>query len=218
MGTLKKFANWLAGESTSGGTKIRRGKKGNVSAMITKLKLFNKRLQRQARSLGNKSNLARRRAVDARKKGDIDGSKMQMRHSLQFAKWKNGVEAFQLRLEGLQYKLEQAKAVGDIQGILQGIVGTVAGLKKQISAPEISNLIKEIDIGIEDFDTAAVATAEGMDGLTVDTEIDDGQVEDALAQVDAELMVEQGAALPSPEVGVNTDELEEELRSLKEDK
>ncbi len=218
MGTLKKFANWLAGDGSPGsGSKIR-GKKGNATQMITKLKIFNKRLARQAKSLNFKSTTARRKAIDARKKGDIEGSKMQMRHALQFGKWKNGIEAFQLRLEGLQYKLEQGKAMSDIQGILQGIAGTVLGLKHQISTPEITELIKQIDLGIQDFDTAAEVAAEGMEGLTVDTEVSDAQVEEALAQVDAEMMVEHGEALPSPEVGVSTEELEEELRRLKEGK
>lgn len=213
MGTLKKFASWLSDGS-------RRGKKSNASSMIIKLKMFVRRLNKQAKSLDFKSNRNRKKAIAARRKGDIEGSRMLMRHALQFGKWKHSVEAFALRLEGLQYKLEQAKAVEDFQGVLQGIASAVNGLRAQVSFPQISKLIEEVDFGIQDFDTSSELVAEGMDAMQAtggDAVLDD-EVEEALAEVDANLMVEQGEKLPAPVSSDRISELEDEINQLKEDR
>lgn len=206
MGTLKKFAAWASGNSSS---------KDSALSVITKLKIFNKRLTRQATQLNMKSQRARVKAIDLRKKGDTAGSKMQMRASLQMQTWKNNIEGFQLKLDGLQYKLEQAKAVKDVSGILQNIAGTIQGLQKSVSAPEISQIISQIDLGISDFDATQEVAMEGMEDMNATDQISDDAVDLALEEVDAEIMAETGTALPSAGSG-KIGELEKEIQKLKQ--
>ena len=63
MGALKKFADWLTGN------------KYTPQKMITKLTIFQKRLQRQSAKLNSQARIARRKAVEFRKKGDVKKGK-----------------------------------------------------------------------------------------------------------------------------------------------
>ncbi len=207
MGTLKKFAGWVGGSDS--------GKGDKTLSTITKLKVFNKRLTVQARHLDQKSQLARRKAIELRKKGDNNGSRMQMKSHLQMQAWKNNIEGFQLKLEGLQYKLEQAKAMKDVSGILTSIASTIQGLSQSVSAPEISQLVEKIDINISDFDVTQEVASEGMENLGSTDQISDATLDKALEEVDAEISAETGTALPSAGAG-KISELEKEIQKLKQ--
>jgi|SRR5271157_3604522 len=206
MGTLKNFAGWMSGN---------KGGKDTTLSVLTKLKIFNKRLSRQATQLNMKSQRARAKAIDLRKKGDTAGSKMQMRAHLQMQAWKNNIENFQLKLDGLQYKLEQAKAVNDVESILKNVAGVITVLQKTVSAPEISQIISQIDLGISDFDATQEVAAEGMEDMGATDQISDDQVDLALDEVDAEIMAETGTQLPSAGSGKISD-LEKEIQKLKQ--
>ncbi|HMF30603.1 MAG TPA: Snf7 family protein [Candidatus Lokiarchaeia archaeon] len=192
-----------------------KGGKDTTLSVLTKLKIFNKRLSRQATQLNMKSQRARAKAIDLRKKGDTAGSKMQMRAHLQMQAWKNNIENFQLKLDGLQYKLEQAKAVNDVESILKNVAGVITVLQKTVSAPEISQIISQIDLGISDFDATQEVAAEGMEDMGATDQISDDQVDLALDEVDAEIMAETGTQLPSAGSGKISD-LEKEIQKLKQ--
>ncbi|MHA1821577.1 MAG: Snf7 family protein [Promethearchaeota archaeon] len=208
MGSLKKFANWLSGESTS---------KNNTTRMITKLKIFIKRLQRQAAKLNAQAKIERRKAIEFRKKGDMNASKLHMRASLQNQKWANGIDNFILQIQTLEFKLEQAKAVNDIAGILQGVAKAVTNLQNTINAPQISEIVEQIDMGIQDFDVTQEITQNGLEAMSVDTEVSDEDVNNALAEIDSEISIETGQALPSAGDS-KISEIEKEIKRLKEGK
>ncbi|MFX0030698.1 MAG: hypothetical protein ACFE8B_15905, partial [Candidatus Hermodarchaeota archaeon] len=100
MGFLKDISKWLSG-----------GKKtDSVRTASVKLKVFNKRLMRQTKKLEMSAKIARDKAVNLRKQGDLDGSKFHARNYLQVKKQARAVEMFRTNLEGLQFKLDQATA------------------------------------------------------------------------------------------------------------
>ncbi|MFX1388140.1 MAG: hypothetical protein ACFE9M_13060, partial [Promethearchaeota archaeon] len=101
MGFLKDISKWLSGGR----------KKDNIRSASVKLKVFNKRLMRQTKKLEISSKLARDKAVNLRKQGDMDGSKFHARNYLQVKKQARAVEMFRTNLDGLLFKLEQATAV-----------------------------------------------------------------------------------------------------------
>ncbi|MCK4239829.1 MAG: Snf7 family protein, partial [Candidatus Lokiarchaeota archaeon] len=138
MGFLKDVSGWLSGG---------RSKDRDIRSVTVKLKIFNKRLERQAKKLEAKAKQARNKAIKFRKEGDMKGAEVHARGYLQFKKWSKGISTFKLNLEGLQFKLEQASAIKDVAGIMKAIAGSVSGLKSQISIPEITETIKDIDIG-----------------------------------------------------------------------
>jgi polyhydroxyalkanoate synthesis regulator phasin len=62
--------------------------------------------------------------------------------------------------------------------------------------------------------TQEVAEA-GMERMSISTEVTDGEIKQALGELDQEIEVETGTALPQPEKKVS--ELEAEIRKLKEE-
>ncbi|GAF68373.1 unnamed protein product [marine sediment metagenome] len=210
MGSLKKFANWLGGGTSRG--------KNTATSSITKLKVFIKRLQRQSSKLNSQSKIARRKAVDLRKKGDLSSSRLQMKSALQSSKWAQGIDNYVLQIQGLQFKLEQAKSINDVGEILKGVAASIAGLQQSVNAPQISELVEKIDIGIQDFDVVQEMTEDGLESMQV-SEVTEEDVDAALAEVDSEISVETGQALPSAAEGEGKiSDLEKEIQRLKEGK
>ncbi len=208
MGLFNKINDWLS--SSLGGNKEKK-----LRTAITQLKLLNTRLTKQAMSQNRMAQYTKRKAIELRKKGDIDGSKVQMKASLQSQAWANNIENFKLKLEGLQFKLEQSKAIKDVAAILVDVAATMQGLSKSVSMPDITKSLEDIDLGISNFDITQEVAAEGMEQLGATDQIPDEDVEKALEEVDAEIEVETENALPSAGKAP-MDELERELQSLKQ--
>ncbi|MHA1931800.1 MAG: Snf7 family protein [Promethearchaeota archaeon] len=207
MGFLKDISKWLSG-----------GKKtDSVRSASIKLKVFNKRLMRQTKKLEITGKLARDKAVNLRKQGDLDGSKFHARNYLQVKKQARAVEMFRTNLEGLQFKLDQANAVKDVSQIMTGIAQSLAVLKNQLSVPQMQEIMSQIDIDMEEFAVTADIATEGMDSISIDTAVSDSDVGEVLGEIDAEIQVEMGAALPSAASDEKIAELEKELNRLKSD-
>ena len=205
MGFLKDMSKWLSG-----------GKKNDsVRSATVKLKVFNKRLARQTRKMEMSSKLARDKAVKLRKTGDMDGSEFHARNYLQVKKQARAIDHFRTNLEGMVFKLEQANAVKDISSIMHGIATSLGALKNQLSVPQLTDLMTTIGIDMEDFSVVEEITSDGIDDMTLDTAVTDNQVKDILGEIDAEIQVEVGGALPSVDPDGKVKELEDELDKLK---
>jgi hypothetical protein len=208
MGFLKDISKWLSGGRTG---------KDNVRTAAVKLKVFNKRLMRQTKKLEISAKLARDKAVNLRKQGDMDGSKFHARNYLQVKKQSRAVEFFRTNLEGLLFKLEQANAVKDVSQIMEGIAQSLSALKSQLSVPQMTELMSQIDIDMEEFAVTADIATEGMDNISIDTAVTDSDVNEVLGEIDAEIGAEMGADLPSAASDEKIAELEKELNRLKSD-
>jgi len=202
------MSGWLSGGK----------KKDSIRSVTVRLKVFNKRLMRQSKKLEMSAKLAKDKAVKLRRDGDLEGSKFHARNYLQVKNQARAVDAFRTNLEGLQFKLENAGAVKDVSEILKGVAVAVSGIKSQLSVPQITELMKNIDLDVEDFAVAQEITSEGMTDMNLDTAVTDSQIDDFLGEVDAEIGIETGVALPSVAGGSQKiKELEEELNRLKND-
>ncbi len=205
MGFLKDMSNWLSGGK----------KKDTVRSATVKLKVFNKRLARQVRKMEMTAKQARDKAVRLRKAGDMEGSEFHARNYLQVKKQARAIDHFRTNLEGMVFKLEQANAVKDISVIMQGIAVSLGMLKDQLSVPQLTELMTEIGVDMEDFEVTQEITSDGIDTMTLDTAVTDSQVKEILGEIDAEIQVEVGGALPSVDPDGKVKELEEELNKLK---
>jgi division protein CdvB (Snf7/Vps24/ESCRT-III family) len=205
MGFLKDMSNWLSGGK----------KKDTVRSATVKLKVFNKRLMRQTKRMEITAKQARDKAVRLRKAGDMDGSAFHARNYLQVKKQARAIDHFRTNLEGMVFKLEQASAVKDISNIMTGIAASLGALKSQLSVPQLTEMMTEIGIDMEDFEVTQEITSDGIDSMTLDTAVSDSQVKDILGEIDAEIQVEVGGALPSIDPDGKVKELEEELNKLK---
>jgi len=205
MGFLKDMSKWLSG-----------GKKSDsVRSATVKLKVFNKRLMRNTKRMEMTAKQARDKAVRLRKAGDMEGSEFHARNYLQVKKQARAIDHFRTNLEGMVFKLEQANAVKDISVIMQGIAVSLGMLKNQLSVPQLTELMTEIGVDMEDFEVTQEITSDGIDDMTLDTAVTDNQVKEILGEIDAEIQVEVGGALPSVDPDGKVKELEEELNKLK---
>ncbi|MFX1495989.1 MAG: Snf7 family protein [Promethearchaeota archaeon] len=205
MGFLKDLSGWLSGGR----------KKDTVRSATVKLKVFNKRLMRQTKKMEMSAKLARDKAVNLRKAGDMQGSEFHARNYLQVKKQARAIDLFRTNLEGMVFKLEQASAVKDVAEIMRGIAMSLGALKNSLSIPQITELMTQIGVDIEDFNVTEEITTDGINDLMIDTAVTDTDVKDVLGEIDAEIGAEVGGALPSVEPDGKIKELEEELNKLK---
>ena len=207
MGFLTDLSKWLGGG---------RGKKDNIRSATVRIKVFNKRLARQSRKLEISAKLAKEKAVRLRREGDLQGSKFHARNYLQVNNQARSVEAFRANLESLQFKLENASAIKDVAGIFKGIAQSVSGLKRNLSIPQITELMSSINMDIEDFSVTQEIVSDSMDDISLETAVTDNKVDQFLSEVDAEIGIETGVALPSTSGGDSKiKDLEDELNRLK---
>ena len=205
MGFLKDMSNWVSGGK----------KKDTVRSATVKLKVNNKKLMRRTMKMEVRAKQARDKAVKLRKEGDMDGSAFHARNYLQVKKQARAIDNFRTNLEGMVYKLEQADAIKDISEIMKGIAVGLGMLKNQLSVPQLTELMTEIGIDMEYFEVTQEITSDGIDNMTLDTAVTDSQVKEILGEIDAEIQVEVGGALPSIDPDGKIKELEDELNKLK---
>jgi hypothetical protein len=208
MGFLKDLGNWLSGGKRGTGT---------VRSATVKLKVFNKRLMRQTKKMEMSAKLARDKAVNLRKQGDMQGSEFHARNYLQVKKQARAIDLFRTNLEGMVFKLEQATAVKDVAEVMKGIAASLGALKNQLSIPQLTELMTSIGVDMEDFAVTEEITTDGISDIMVDTAVTDNDVKDVLGEIDAEIQVEAGVQLVSPPSDEKIAELEKELNRLKSD-
>lgn len=210
MGFLKDISKWLSGGK----------KKDTVRSATVRLKVFNKRLMRQTKKMDMSAKLARDKAVNLRKQGDLQGSEFHARNFLQVKKQARALDLFRTNLEGMVFKLDQAHAVKDVAEIMKGIATSLGALKSQLSIPQLTEMMTSIGVDMEDFAVTEEITSDGINDVMVDTAVTDTDVKDVLGEIDAEIQVEMGVALPSAASGASDEkiaELEKELNRLKSD-
>lgn len=159
--------------------------------------------------------LAKEKSIRLRREGDLQGSKFHARNYLQVNNQARAVDHFRTNLESLQFKLDNASAIKDVAGIFKGIAQSVAGLKRNLSIPQITDLMKSINMDIEDFEVTQEITTDSMTDMNLDTAVTDSRVDEFLSEVDAEIGIETGVALPTAAGSSKIKELEEELNRLK---
>jgi len=208
IGFLTDLSKWLGGG---------RGKKDTIRSATVRIKVFNKRLMRQSKKMEMSAKLAKEKAIRLRREGDLQGSKFHARNYLQVNNQARAVEAFRVNLESLQFRLENASAIKDVAGIFKGIASSVAGLKRNMSLPHLTELMSKINLDVEDFEVASEIATDGMSDMNLDVAVTDANVDGFLAEVDAEIGIETGVALPttSGTGDQKIKDLEDELNRLK---
>ena len=98
-----------------------------------------------------------------------------------------------------------------------GIAASLGALKNQLSIPQITELMTSIGVDMEDFAVTEEITTDGINDIMVDTAVTDTDVKEVLGEIDAEIQVEMGVALPSAGSDEKIEELEKELNRLKSD-
>ncbi|MFO8018659.1 MAG: Snf7 family protein [Promethearchaeia archaeon] len=202
-----RSSKWLRGEKSD--------KKG-LYRTIVELRMFNKRLVRQIRKLEKTADRERERAKKYRMEGDIKASKTHAGRYLQIKQQVRGLENFRSNLEGLQFKLEQARNMSDVSGVLKGIASSVSSIKQQLSVPMMQNLMSDLNVDMEEISVTQDVASESLADLNVEDEVKKENVDELLEELDTEIQVETGRELPSTETSSDkVKELEEKLDRIK---
>ncbi len=185
-----------------------------------KIKLFNKRLARQISKMEIQESRARKKAIEARKSGNMEQAKIYMKSSLQFRKWMNSSESFKIKMEGIQYKLEQARAMESFTGVAQDVASVLKSLETQVQVPEVSKIISDLEAGFNNMDKLMENVSGSLENAenASETAVSDTEVEEELAKVDLDLGLAQGSSLPSaPEGGLEEMESGEDIGDLEKE-
>lgn len=202
MSAIRRFIQWLGGGQ-------------DLKNLIFRLDVFCRKLDLQRKMLEKEASKSRQKAKKYRLQGNMDAVRLYLQHHLRFQKWALSVDAYRLRIEGLQTQLRQSEAMGEISKILGQLNAALSGLRTQVRVPEVAQLVDQIEGNLRHFEMTQEVAEAGMERMSVSTEVTDGEVTNALTELDQEIEVETGTALPQPEKRVA--ELEEEIRRLKEE-
>jgi hypothetical protein len=212
MGKLVEFVKWLQGDQQP---------QSHQPSPLIKIKLFNKRLARQVKKMEIKEKISKKEALRDREEGDLTGARIHMRASIQYKKWAFSTQKFQNQMDNIQFRLQQAKIVGDFAGMAKDLTGALQGLQSQVKMPEIQKMLGELDMGFGKMDDLFAETSEILETSETEssTGVSDTEVDEALAAVDAEFAIDTGLTMPSVPSMADPDEklesLEEEIKKLK---
>lgn len=204
MGAFDKFVKWLKGP-------------GNLNKIIINIDIFTRNLARQRKDLEKNARENFRSAKKYRLEGNNQAARMYMEHRVRFQKWALGVDAYRLHIVGLLQKLKQAQAHNEMAKTLVQINRVLGNLSKNVEIPKLSDLMAGINQTFNQFDLAGEFIDEGMEEMTVSTEVTEVDINQGMSELDAEIGIETGQVLTSPSSG-KISKLEEEIRKLKEDR
>ncbi len=209
MGLIDSLKNWLFKKEDP--------KKSMRRAKI-KLKLFIGRLERQRAKMEAQSLVAKKRAIEARKRGDNESAANYVKSHLQFRGWTTGIEKFKLQLDALMFKVETAVNVTDLNETFVQVGQALQGLN-QLNMPNMADVLSSIDMNLEEFNLMFEGAGESMElmGSTDDVQISDKQIGAVLDEIDSEILVETSDQLPSA-VGTKISGLQSELERLRDKK
>jgi hypothetical protein len=81
-------------------------------------------------------------------------------------------------------QIKTSKSVGYIAEIMKGIAKVVGQLQCGTSAPQINELIEEIDLDMQDVDAMQEMNASGMGSMNVTTEVTSADVDSTHKEID----------------------------------
>ena len=199
---LERFKNWLSGN--------------NLKNLIHKIDVFTRKLDYQRKTLEKESLQNRVRARKYREQGNDAAAKLYAENTVRYQKWALGVDTYRLHIMSLLMKLKQTQATADTARILGGIHRALNGLRSSVNTQNITQVVDQIDSQIEEFDIAQDMAQDGLESIEVKTTVTPQETSKVLAEIDQEISVETGMALPSTPSRIA--ELEKEIKRLKEEK
>ncbi|MHA1276517.1 MAG: Snf7 family protein [Candidatus Helarchaeota archaeon] len=204
MGAWKKFVNWLKGT--------------NLNDLIFKIDVFTRKLDRQRKQLEKEARTNRNKAKKYQMEGNSDAARLYAEHHVRYTKWATGVDSYRLHIMNLLMKLKQSQAVAETAKILSGITRALGGLKNSVRTQNVAQLVDTIDGQIEHFEMAQEVAQGGLEEITVSTEITDSDVQKTLEEINQEIAVETGVALPTTPADSRIAKLEDEIKRIKEER
>jgi archaellum component FlaC len=180
--------------------------------MLTKMRLLNKRLQKQSKKMKAESEKCREKARDYLTRGEEEAAKEFLLQSMNYKKWAEGIDKFQIKIESLSMRLQQSRLVADFGEITKELATSLTGLSNNVSAPEIQKYMQEIDLNIGDYVKVQEQVTPKIGEQSIGTTKPE-DLEMAFSELSAEASLVSGK-LPNA-TSETIAELEKELEKLK---
>jgi len=198
---FKRFMSWLGG-----------GK--SLQDLVINLKLTDRRLERQKKKLKNKERKMLREARGEIQQGNLENARTYATDAARYRRWAMGYSQLQSKINGLQFKMERAQAVGDLSKDLKWVIRSLRTINAQIKAPELGQTINELEGALGEADISSEVMEDGLEG-TMAADVEDTEVDKIMVELGAERSVHAETGLPSPDI--RSKELQKEIEKLKED-
>jgi hypothetical protein len=197
---LEKLISWLRGPK--------------LSDLILKLNVLTKKMEWQSRKLDKEARTNRGKAKKERVEGNIEGAKTYATYYLQFKKWALNIDMYRLNIEGLIVKLRQSEAMGEVSKALSSLKYVLGSIRNALKLPNLEKTMNEIEEKLKDVEASKVLTETKMLSITDAEKVSKEELGKIMNEIDQEIAVETGEALPEP--SIVTAELEKEIKKLKE--
>jgi hypothetical protein len=198
---FRRFVGWLSG-----------GK--SLQDLIINLKLTDRRLERQKKKLKNMERQMLRETRAEIQQGNVENARTYATDAARYRRWAMGYSQLQSKINGLQFKLERAQAVGDLSKDLKWVIRSLRTINTQIKAPELGRTINELEGVLGETDISTEVMEDGLEG-TMAADVEDVEVDKIMVELGAERSVHAETGLPSPDI--RSKELQKEIEKLKED-
>ncbi|NVM54146.1 MAG: Snf7 family protein [Candidatus Helarchaeota archaeon] len=204
MGAWRKFVSWLKG--------------ANLNDIIFRVDVFTRKLDRQRKQLEKEARNNRTKAKKYQLDGNSDSARLYAQHYVKYNKWAIGVDTYRLHIMNLLMKLKQSQAVAETAKILGGITNALGALRSAVRTQNVAQLVDNIDSQIEHFEMTQEIAEGGLEEITVSTEVKDSDVQRTMDEINQEIAVETGVALPTTPADSRISKLEDEIRRIKEER
>ncbi|MHA1409515.1 MAG: Snf7 family protein [Candidatus Odinarchaeia archaeon] len=200
MPIIERLSSWLRGPK--------------LSDLILKLNMLCKKLEWQSRKLEKEAKVNKKKARKQRLEGNDEGARVYASYYLQFKKWALNVDMYRLNIEGLIVKLRQSEAMGEVARNLRSLKYVIGSLRNNLRMPDLEKTMNEIDEKLKDVDVSKEYAETKMLSLTDADKVSKEEISKVINEIDQEIAIETGEALPEP--AVKASELEKEIKKLRE--
>ena len=203
---VRDLIGWLVGGKS----------KKSSREQITNLKLVSKRLARSQRKLESKQRQAERKIKQALQKGDMEAARMYANDVVRAKKWARGYQSLISKIDGLMFKLERTDAVQSLAGEMKGIATSLREASAALNMAGLDDVISDMEEAMEEVEISSEVMEDSVEGLFT-SDIDEGEVDNLLAEYGAEVGISASSGLPTPIATSKVSDLEKEIEELRKD-
>lgn len=199
-----KFGSWLKGGGSG---------KGSTQKWIVRLRMVDKRLDRQRRKLLGEEKKMMKEVKEAVARGDMSSARLFAKDVSKSRNMALGCQSLRSQVKGMTFKLQQAQAVQSIGQDLKGMVRALHQVNRTLRVPELEKVLGQMETEMGRLDLTTESIDEGFDMISM-SENEDVEVDKIIGEITAGEAAVADSGLPTADV--RSQELAKELKKLKD--
>ena len=114
------------------------------------------------------------------------------------------------------FKLERTDAVQSLAGEMKGVAKSLREASMALKVEGLDDVIADMEGAMEDIEVTSEVMEDSVEGLFA-SDIDEGEVDNLLAEYGAEVGISASSGLPTPVATSKVSDLEKEIEELRKD-